>query len=215
MKERPGVMFYFENRACIDALNDEEAGRLAKGILKYAQEGAEPAFDGVLRIVWLALRPNVDRDAQRYERQCRQKQYAVYCREQDRREQPRSSYEEWYADQMMCSDAVCYPTTTTTTTPTTTPTTTTTPTSTTAATATDPIAETSAAEEEKMRFGLHQTILLTKQEYTELMNEFGCTELHELFLTAEPLAMKRNYDPHTLNWPQYLRFCLKKLQKAT
>lgn len=221
MKDRPGVMFYFENQDCINALTDEECGKLTKGIMEYAKTGEEPTFDSVLRIVWLAMRPTVDRDGKRYERQCSQKQYAVYCREQDRRGEPRRSYEDWYEHQLMNGDAFCYPNTTANTdtnantnTNTNTDTTANTTTYTNAAAnATVPISEAPPADEEKQHFGQGRTILLTKTEFTDLMNEIGLTRLHEVFLYAEPLAQKRGYDPDTLNWPQFLRFCHKNKQK--
>ncbi len=209
MKNRPGVMFYFENQDCIDALTDEEVGKLTKGIMTYARSGKEPAFEGTLRIVFLAMRPIVDRDGRRYERQCSQKQYAVYCREQDRHGLTRKSYEDWYTDQMMTDDAFCYPNTTTNTI-------TNTNANTDAdadANATAPESEAACCGEEKQHFGQGRSILLTKTEFYDLMNEIGLMRLHELFLIAEPLAQERNYDPNTLNWPQFLRFCHKNRQK--
>ncbi len=206
MKDRPGVIFYFENQDCINALTDEETGKLTKGIMQYAKSGEEPAFDGVLRIVWLAMRPIVDRDGRRYERQCSQKQYAVYCREQDRHGEIRKTYEEWFADRPMITDAFCYPNTNTTTN---------TDTISNADADTDTttqMPDAACGEEEKQHFGQGRSILLTKTEFTDLMNEFGLTNLHELFLYAEPLAHERNYDPSTLDWPQFLRFCRKKRQ---
>lgn len=220
MKNRPGVMFYFENQDCINALTDEECGKLTKGIMEYAKSGEEPAFDSVLRIVWLALRPVVDRDGKRYERQCSQKQYAVYCREQDRRGEARKSYDDWYEHQMMTADAFCYPnteTTTNTATNSNTNTTTDTTTDTTANTAADANPTTSSSDvmpdDERLHFGLQRSILLTKKEFADLMNEIGYSELHELFLFAEPLARERNYDTNTLNWAQFLRFCHKNHKK--
>lgn len=221
MKSRPGVMFYFENQDCINALTDEQCGKLTKGIMEYAKSGEEPVFDSVLHIVWLAMRPTVDRDGKRYERQCSQKQYAVYCREQDRRGEARRSYEDWYTDQMMSADDFCYPNTNTDSNANANTDTTTNADATAntysyanaAANTAAPISEAPTGGEEKQHFGQGRTILLTKTEFTDLMNEIGLTRLHELFLYAEPLAQKRGYDPDSLNWPQFLRFCHKNEQK--
>ena len=114
MKERPGMMLYFDNKDCIDALTDAEAGRLMKGLLAYACDGTLPRFDGALKLVWLMFKPKLDLDAERYFRHCRQKSYAVYCREQDKRKLPKLSFDEWLSEDSASDDIGCYPTTTAT-----------------------------------------------------------------------------------------------------
>ena len=112
MKERPGMMLYFENRACIDALSDAEAGKLIKGLLRYACDGTVPQFDGVLRLVWLMFQPKLDYDAARYDHLCRQKMYAVYCREQEKSNQIKLTFTDWLKYTFASNDTERYPTAT-------------------------------------------------------------------------------------------------------
>lgn len=208
MKERPGVMIYFDNQECINALSDEDAGRLIKGLLNYAAHGVTPQFDGALKLVWLMLKPRLDYDAQRYLRLCRQKSYAVYCREQDKKQLPRQSFDEWQTEQPLSADTECYPTATANTTATTATTTATATTTTTATTATaaTTIPETPA---KLGRHGTNRTILLTNADYLELMDEMGLSELVDTMLYAEPKALDLGYDPETLDWKAFLRQCRK------
>lgn len=212
MKEQPGVMLYFENRECIEALSDADAGRLTKAILQYAQTGKRPQFEGVLHIVWLVLKPVIDRDAGRYLRLCQQKAYAVYCREQDKTGDPRLTYDEWCASETS-SDPSRYPTTTTTTnTATTTTATANTTTTTTANTAAAPTLFEST--DKINRLGANGRVILTNKDFFELRDEFGQERFFDLVWKAESFAMERGYDPDTLNWPKFLRhFSTKLLQK--
>lgn len=215
MKERPGVMLYFENRECIEALSDDEAGKLMKATLQYAQTGENPQFEGVLNLVWLLLRPVIDRDAQRYRTQCLTKTYAVYCREQDKKGEDRLSFDDWCLSNGS-GDTFCYPTTTTatTTTPTTTPTTSTataTTTSSTAATAAAPTVDAApsvfTSTDQVNRLGAHGKVLLTNKDFFTLRDEYGQAEMIDLAWKAEALAEQRGYDTDTLNWPDFLRYC--------
>lgn len=213
MKERPGVMLYFDNKDCFDALSDEETGRLIKGLLSYALTGREPQFDGALMLVWLMLKPRIDYDASRYYKLCRQKSYAVYCREQDKKQLPKQSFSEWETASSQTDDIECYPTTTTTAT--TTPTTITTATATTAATTTTTstptaaatLLSTPAAKEKRGHFGLNRTVRLTDGDYLELMDELGVSNLNETLLFAEPKAKELGCDADTLDWKSFLRRC--------
>lgn len=215
MKERPGVMLYFENRDCIDALSDADAGQLVKATLRYAQTGERPQFEGLLNIVWLLLRPIIDRDAERYRYQCLTKTYAVYCRTQDKKGEERLSFDDWCLSNET-SDTLCYPTTTTTTnttsntttatTPDTTPTANTTTASTAAATA-DEAPSVFTSTEKINHLGLHRTVVLTNKDYFELQNKYGQQTFLLLIEEAERRALERGYDPDTLDWPKFIQFC--------
>lgn len=47
----------------IEPLTDEERGRLFLAMLKYAEDGTIPAFDGNERFVWAIARQGIDREA--------------------------------------------------------------------------------------------------------------------------------------------------------
>lgn len=205
MKDRPGVMLYFDHQECIEELSDEEAGKLIKGTLQYAQKGTVPQFAGGLKLVWLMLKPRLDYDAQRYYKLCRQKSYAVYCREQEKKQLPKQTFDEWQAEQSLSDDTECYPSTTTNTTTTPTATTATTTNTTTTATAAATIP---ASPAEKVgHHGKNRTIRLTDADYLDLMDEIGLSGLCDTMLYAEPKAQELGYDTETLDWKAFLRKC--------
>ena len=41
---KPGVMIYFNDARVVDKLTDQEAGKLFRGILQYAERGEIPDF---------------------------------------------------------------------------------------------------------------------------------------------------------------------------
>lgn len=127
---RPGVMLYFDMLEPIRVLPDADKGQLLVAILEYGKEGAVPQFDGMLALAWGFVRPKIDRDLEEYERTVLRRQYATFCRERKRKNEPDVSFEDWliitgYHNHHMIShdtnDDQWYPTTTTaaTTTPTT------------------------------------------------------------------------------------------------
>lgn len=212
MITRPGVMFYLEHKDCVDELDDAEAGQLMKGMLEYVLTGTLPQFHGALKLVWLMIKPRLDHDAERYFKMCRQKSYAVYCREQDRKGLERLSFAEWETDSSVSGDNCYDPTATTsaTTTAATTTTATETATSSTAAAITLPPSDAPdgvAGGSTLEHFGPQKLIRMTGREYVELMDEIGLRELQDVLTDAEQLAVLRGYDTETIDWPQFIRFC--------
>lgn len=57
-------------RETISALDDEEAGRLFRAMLRYAADGEQPALAGNERYLWPAAKQSVDREAETYGRIC-------------------------------------------------------------------------------------------------------------------------------------------------
>ena len=134
---RPGVMLYFDILEPIRVLPDADKGRLLVAILEYGKEGIVPQFDGMLALAWGFVRPKIDRDLEEYERTVLRRQYATFCRERKRKNEPEIPFEEWLVitgnhNHHMIShdtnDDQWYPTTTTAVTTTTSTKTTTTPT---------------------------------------------------------------------------------------
>lgn len=137
---RPGVMLYFDMLEPIRVLPDADKGRLLVAILEYGKEGIVPEFNGMLALAWGFVRPKIDRDLEEYERTVLRRQYATFCRERKKKNEPEISFEEWliitgnqkhHMVSHDTNDDQWYPTTTTTATAATTPTTSTTPTTTT------------------------------------------------------------------------------------
>lgn len=137
---RPGVMLYFDMLEPIRVLSDEDKGRLLVAILEYGKNGVVPEFSGMLALAWGFVRPKIDRDLEEYERTVLRRQYATFCRERKKKNEPEISFEEWliitgnqkhHMISHDTNDDQWYPTTTTAATATTTPTTPTTPSTTT------------------------------------------------------------------------------------
>lgn len=95
-KERPGVMLYFEDiRPAINRLDPGQSGALLRSILDYAQYGEAPELDPMTSLVFEMLVPKIDRDAERYEENREQRQYAVYVREKKKNGESCLSFAEW------------------------------------------------------------------------------------------------------------------------
>jgi len=97
---KPGVMFYFEVRPCLNRLTREEKGDLFEAILDYGQYGVLPELDGPTGVAWDFLQPKLDRDNDRYGRVSLKKAYAAYVKYANTRGEPTLSYEEWEKQQL-------------------------------------------------------------------------------------------------------------------
>ncbi|MBQ6552415.1 MAG: hypothetical protein IJL83_02195 [Clostridia bacterium] len=66
--ERNSFVLYCDYAEYLNELTDEEVGQLTRAIFQYAATGEEPAFRGVLKLAWIAIRQGMDRNSDRYER---------------------------------------------------------------------------------------------------------------------------------------------------
>lgn len=69
-KEQKGFVIYGDTREVVKRLSDEEAGQLLKGMFDYFVDGKEPKFKGVLEFVFIPIKQQMDRDADKYEAKC-------------------------------------------------------------------------------------------------------------------------------------------------
>ena len=154
---RPGIMLYFDILEPIRVLPDADKGRLLVAMLEYGQSGTLPQFDGDLglTLAWGFVKPKLDKDSDEYNKTVLKRQYATFCRDRKKRNEPEISFDEWVMTldasdyQMISHDIKWYPTTTTPTTPSSTPNTSTA--ITTAAAATEPDAFAAAAEQNNVK----------------------------------------------------------------
>ena len=58
-------VLYTEQKEVIDNLSDEDAGKLFKGIFEYAL-GNEPEFNNLLKLVFIPIRQQLERNAKKY-----------------------------------------------------------------------------------------------------------------------------------------------------
>ena len=71
MKEKPGVMLYFDRLPFLKRMDFDQCGRLFCAIMEYAQYAVVPEFgDPMLDMAWDIVRPLIDQDTERYEARC-------------------------------------------------------------------------------------------------------------------------------------------------
>jgi len=106
MANRPGTMFYFADwRPVIGAVSEKQGWELVTAILQYAETGERREIgDPIVKMLFSMMAEKVDRDDIAYREKCRQREYAVYCRECDRRGEPRLDYAEWVDHREISTD---------------------------------------------------------------------------------------------------------------
>ena len=71
MKEKPGVMLYFDRLPYLNRMDDVQRGKLFLWIMEYAQYGVVPEVeDPMLGMAWDVVKPAIDLDTERYEAKC-------------------------------------------------------------------------------------------------------------------------------------------------
>lgn len=71
MKEKPGVMLYFDRLPYLNRMTREQRGDLFLFIMEYAQYGVVPEIeDAMLGMAWDVVKPAIDLDTERYEARC-------------------------------------------------------------------------------------------------------------------------------------------------
>ena len=65
-----GFLVYGDIEEVVNRLSDDEAGQLFKGMISYFKTGVVPKFKGVLEFVFIPIRQQIDRDADKYEAKC-------------------------------------------------------------------------------------------------------------------------------------------------
>ena len=64
------VKIFKDQREMLDALSDAEVGRLMKAAFKYAFDGIETQLGGNERFVWFAVKSQIDKSIEGYQRIC-------------------------------------------------------------------------------------------------------------------------------------------------
>jgi hypothetical protein len=177
-------MLYFDILEPIRVLPDADKGRLLVAMLEYGQSGMVPEFTGMLALAWGFVKPKIDKDSEEYNRTILKRQYATFCRDRKKKNEPEISFDEWlmtYGDQsyqMISSDTKWYPTTTATTptTPSSTPNTSTTITTAAAATTTESEEFAAAADRNVNVIGGElgkNVVFLSQAQIEDLLDQMG------------------------------------------
>lgn len=67
MKEKESFILYTEQKAVLDKLTDEQAGKLIKAIYEYEATGNMPELDPILEIIMIPFKTVLDKNAQKWE----------------------------------------------------------------------------------------------------------------------------------------------------
>ena len=70
MSEAKSFVVYDDIVEILDALTDEEVGQLFRGMVNYHMTGEEPSFSGALKLAFIPVRQDIDRNAEKYTKRC-------------------------------------------------------------------------------------------------------------------------------------------------
>ena len=92
----PGLIVYHSLREPLDALPDDECGRLLKAMLAYSCDGTLPDT-AVNQFAWILCKRMIDENQVQYKETCNKNKYSTYCREAKRAGQVPLDYDAWTA----------------------------------------------------------------------------------------------------------------------
>ena len=69
-KDQKGFVVYGDIEESLNELSDEQVANLFRGMVNYFNTGKEPKFTGLLRLAFIPIRQQMDRDVDKYEKKC-------------------------------------------------------------------------------------------------------------------------------------------------
>ena len=69
-KEQKGFIVYGDIQDVLNELTDDQVAQLFRGMVDYFVEGKDPKFTGILKFVFIPIKQQMDRDAEKYEKKC-------------------------------------------------------------------------------------------------------------------------------------------------
>ena len=69
-KGKKSFLIYYDSKEVFDAMTDEEVGQLVNALLNYAKSGNLPSLNSSLNLVFLMMKKQIDRDAEKYTKVC-------------------------------------------------------------------------------------------------------------------------------------------------
>lgn len=69
-KDQKGFIVYSSIQEVLGELDDTQVAQLFRGMVDYFVNGKDPKFSGILKFVFIPIRQQMDRDAEKYERKC-------------------------------------------------------------------------------------------------------------------------------------------------
>ena len=88
MKKPKGFFTYLHHENVINALSDEQAGRLYKALLRYGNTDEKADFSGdpALHVAFILLKSEIDFNFERYSQICENRSRAALIREEKKRQ---------------------------------------------------------------------------------------------------------------------------------
>lgn len=69
-KEQRGFIVYGDIQDVLTELDDQQTAQLFRGMVDYFVSGKDPKFTGVLKFVFIPIKQQMDRNADKYEKKC-------------------------------------------------------------------------------------------------------------------------------------------------
>ena len=67
---KESFIIHTDDSECIEALTDEQAGRLFKALMAYGKNGVMPELDGVELMAFMFMKKQLDKDNEKYQETC-------------------------------------------------------------------------------------------------------------------------------------------------
>ena len=69
-KEQKGFIVYGDIQDVLNELDDAQVAQLFRGLVDYFVDGKDPKFTGILKFVFIPIKQQMDRNAEKYEKKC-------------------------------------------------------------------------------------------------------------------------------------------------
>lgn len=76
-KEQKGFVVYGDIEESLNELTDEQVAKLFRGMVSYFNTGKDPKFNGLMKMVFIPIRQQMDRDTDKYEKKCQKNKESI------------------------------------------------------------------------------------------------------------------------------------------
>lgn len=76
-KDQKGFVVYGDIEESLNELSDEQVATLFRGMVSYFNTGKDPKFSGLMKMVFIPIRQQMDRDTDKYEKKCKKNKESI------------------------------------------------------------------------------------------------------------------------------------------
>lgn len=76
-KDQKGFVVYGDIEESLNELSDEQVATLFRGMVSYFNTGNDPGFSGLIKMVFIPIRQQMDRDTDKYEKKCKKNKESI------------------------------------------------------------------------------------------------------------------------------------------